>query len=166
MPNIGDRETVNAVRVSADATGGYGTTKTSNDSQTYVPPDGYVIINHEVEENRAKGDRTLSVGYEESAEIKTKIEEQKSRLEGEAKGMLTEVYGEGNFQGELDQVKTIIESHTVRPVVLVVKAHAKGHPRGEADNHSYIEANIKAEIMYVGNNVQSIVDAVKHLKGS
>ena len=39
MPNIGDREYVNGVRVSADATGGYGSTSSSIDPQKYVPPD-------------------------------------------------------------------------------------------------------------------------------
>lgn len=165
MPNIGDVETVNAVRVSADATGGLGKTSVSNDEKKYVPPDGYVIVNHHIEEIRVKGDRNLSVGYEEAAEIRTRIEEQKHRIEAEAKGMLTEIYGEGNFQGELDQVKTVLESQTVRPVILVAEAHAKGHPIGGANNHSYIEANVTAEIMYIGNNVQAVVDAVRRLKG-
>ncbi len=166
---IGDIQEIMGPTLKASAKGRIGNPKKDTSEGFVEAFPGFYFYDYEIVitdlkkacEHKTKFEVTYS-----PAEIRTQeIQSFLSHLDGEGKVVLTQVFGEGNFEAELEQIKTKIRSYMNTSQKLNVKAVAKANARGEDCNEVWIEGYVKAKMMYLGQNkIEDIIETIQALK--
>lgn len=166
---IGDTQEILGPTLKASAKGRWGNSDTDSSYGFVEAFPGFNFYDYEIVITSIKSACRHKTKFEityASAEIRIQeIQSFLNHLDGEGKVILTNVFGEGNFEAELEQIKTKIRSFMNTSQKLNVNVEAKANARGEDCNEVWIEGFVKAKMMYLGqNNIDEIIDTIRALK--
>lgn len=165
---IGDIQEIKGPTLKASAKGGFGRSDKDVSPGHLDAFPGYCFFDYDIVIEEIKSACHHKTKFEvtyDPAHIKTEeFERLLIQIDGEGRGMLVEAYGEGNFEGELDQIKTKIRTHMNMPQRLSVNAVAEANARGEDCNEVYIGGHVKAKMMYIGKDMNDVIATIKAMK--
>jgi hypothetical protein len=151
MPEIGQRETVNAFTLDAEARGGARPT-TDRDSKEYEPPEGYILISHKEIEEVNRGNATASTGTAPAGYRIIKTDDIAGNLDSHAEWRFTKVWGTVDINAQWENMRRKVEEYQTLRRRIIGKAIARGEQFGAG---AHIRVRIEAVIEYVGTQSDS-----------